>query len=356
MSRKTEARSAHVRLRDALAALREAERNAVALFADILRRKLYRELGYASIHLYAAQALGFSRTKTYEFIRLAESLEKLPRLKQRVESGEVPWTKAREVVKVATPETESEWLELAESRSRRELEHEVVKSRAARDRDDSQGELVPLPPTPKAAATPYVTFRLEAMSKAKLEAMIEKLMKLHHCSREQVLMMALEAFNGSGGESSPRGDAPYQVIVHRCEECGKSQVGETELSGAEAERVACDSRVLEPGKRNRASIPPARRRAVLARDGHRCTTKGCNAKHFLEVHHVVPRSRGGSNDEANLVTLCSACHRFAHQRVVSPELSPRGDSITGEGSPPAAIGGPIRPAERRRRGTRPPWP
>ena len=283
----------------------------MTLFAEINRRKLYRELGFSSIHLYATRALGFSRTKTYEFIRLADKLEELPRLKKRIETGEVPWTKAREVVKVATPETEDEWLKLAETKSRRELEHEVARSRAARDRDESQGELVPVPSAPKAAPSPYVTFRLEMMSKAKLEAMIEKLMKLHHCSREQVLMMALDAFTG---ESSTRGDSQYQVIVHRCEECGKAEVDGVELSAAEAEQVACDSRVSEPGKRNKASIPPARRRAVLARDSHRCTTPGCSAKHFLEVHHIKPRSRGGSNDEANLVTLCSSCHRHLHER------------------------------------------
>ena len=311
MSEQLDARAAHAKLRSALIALRKAERNAVVLFGEILQRKLYRELGFSSIHLYATNALGFSRTKTYEFIRLAESLEKLPRLKQSVESGEVPWTKAREVVRVATPETEGEWLKLAESKSRRQLEEEVAKSRAARDRDESQGELVPLPSTPKAAPAPYVTFRLETMSKAKLEAMIEKLMKLHHCSREQVLMMALEAFSG---ESSPRGDSSYQVIVHRCEECGKSEVDGAQVGEAATEQIACDSRVLAPGKRNRATIPPARRRAVLARDGHRCRTRGCNAKHFLEVHHIVPRSRGGTNDEANLITLCSSCHRLAHEQ------------------------------------------
>ena len=324
MSDRLDARTAHEKLRAALIALRQAERNAVVLFGEIHQRKLYRELGYSSIHLYAAQALGFSRTKTYEFIRLAESLEKLPRLKKRVKSGEVSWTKAREVVKVATPVTESEWIELAESKSRRQLEGEVARSRAARDRNESQGELVPLPSTPKAAPTPYMTFRLEAMSKAKLEAMIEKLMKLHRCSREQVLMMALEAFTGA--EESTRVDSPYQVIVHRCEECGTSEVAGTPLSKPEAEQVACDSRVLEPGKRNRATIPPARRRDVLARDGHRCRTKGCNAKHFLEVHHIVPRIRGGTNDEANLITLCSACHRLVHvnQGSVGPPRSALG--------------------------------
>jgi len=29
----------------------------------------------------------------------------------------------------------------------------------------------------------------------------------------------------------------------------------------------------------------------------------------LEVHHIIPRSRGGSDHPANLKTLCPKCHR-----------------------------------------------
>lgn len=42
---------------------------------------------------------------------------------------------------------------------------------------------------------------------------------------------------------------------------------------------------------------------------------GCGRTRFLEVHHLRPRSRGGSNDPDNLVTLCSTCHRHAHERA-----------------------------------------
>jgi len=38
------------------------------------------------------------------------------------------------------------------------------------------------------------------------------------------------------------------------------------------------------------------------------------AARILEVHPVVPRGRGGSNDVSNLVTLCARCPAFAHER------------------------------------------
>jgi 5-methylcytosine-specific restriction endonuclease McrA len=54
----------------------------------------------------------------------------------------------------------------------------------------------------------------------------------------------------------------------------------------------------------------ALRRQVLARDGWHC--QQCGSMTNLEVHHQEFRSHGGEHDEANLITLCSACHRTAH--------------------------------------------
>ncbi len=353
MSKQLDAKTAHDRLRRALAALREAECNAVTLFAEILKRRLFRELGFANIHLYASEALGFSRTKTYEFIRLSESLNKLPQLKASLESGKLPWTKAREVVKVATPHTEQRWIEIAAKKNRRELEAQVVLSRARRNkqkRNSAQRDLLAEAPAtaarppvesapPAAAPVQSLTLRLSPMQRARFDALVEKLMKRLHCGREEILLMAMEAMLISGAkpvsgekaahtetlahcakparsDSSPRGDTgtPYQIVIYRCETCGQSAVGPMRqpLSMAETAQVACDCRTLEPGKRNRRSIPPSRRRAVLLRDGFRCRTRSCGSSGFLEVHHLLARGKGGGNDEGNLITLCSSCHRHLH--------------------------------------------
>lgn len=53
------------------------------------------------------------------------------------------------------------------------------------------------------------------------------------------------------------------------------------------------------------------KQAARARDGYKCQCcgkKGCR----LEVHHLLPRSRGGSDKLANLITLCTDCHHLAH--------------------------------------------
>jgi 5-methylcytosine-specific restriction endonuclease McrA len=52
------------------------------------------------------------------------------------------------------------------------------------------------------------------------------------------------------------------------------------------------------------------RQEVLRRDGWRC--QFCGTTSNLEVHHQEFRSHSGNDVEANLITLCSACHAAAH--------------------------------------------
>ena len=53
------------------------------------------------------------------------------------------------------------------------------------------------------------------------------------------------------------------------------------------------------------------RQQVLQRDGWRCQCCGTRSK--LEVHHQEFRSHGGNDLEANLITLCFACHSLVHR-------------------------------------------
>ncbi|MCQ2052292.1 MAG: RNA-guided endonuclease IscB [Bacteroidaceae bacterium] len=61
---------------------------------------------------------------------------------------------------------------------------------------------------------------------------------------------------------------------------------------------------------------------VLNRDSYAC--QYCKGKHKdkkLEVHHIVFRSQGGSDEESNLVTLCHTCHKALHDLKIRPDLS-----------------------------------
>jgi hypothetical protein len=54
-------------------------------------------------------------------------------------------------------------------------------------------------------------------------------------------------------------------------------------------------------------FPPAVRKAILERDGHRCVM--CGSRYRIQADHITPQSRGGSHTVINGRTLCQTCHR-----------------------------------------------
>jgi len=321
----------HTRLETVLTELQRAEKNAVLLFGEILRRKLYRDLGYSSIQAYAAESLGFTPSKTSQFVRLTGAREELPRLRQSVAAGELGWTKAREVAKVATPESEERWIAEAERSSSRKLEQTVQAARkqacqaplaAGQSALDLADSLVdPLPTdVPIAACTNYTTEQY-----ARYEALLETIRKrgnrkdssVRGMDRAELILAALNDLAeilAQGAETKAPSSPPYQVVVYTCQKCGKAEVQTDRGPKPEsAEVVQCDAVIREPGKPNRSTIPPKARQAAMVCAGHRCETPGCGRTRFLEVHHHRPRSLGGGNEAAKLQVLCSSCHQLVHR-------------------------------------------
>jgi hypothetical protein len=74
-------------------------------------------------------------------------------------------------------------------------------------------------------------------------------------------------------------------------------------------------------------LSPKVARAILLRDGH-CRIPGCETRHGLQLHHLRPRSWGGTDDPSNLAAVCVP--RGHHQMLV-----PQG--------PWALVGNPNRP-------------
>lgn len=63
----------------------------------------------------------------------------------------------------------------------------------------------------------------------------------------------------------------------------------------------------------REHIPARLRHEVFKRDNYRCRECGAtNKETTLEIDHIVPVSKGGSNSLSNLQTLCKKCNRAKH--------------------------------------------
>jgi 5-methylcytosine-specific restriction endonuclease McrA len=72
--------------------------------------------------------------------------------------------------------------------------------------------------------------------------------------------------------------------------------------------------------------------AISKRDASRCRVCGRTVKALsadpkvrAEVHHIVYRSAGGSDDESNLLLTCGECHFLEHQHRL--DISGHGDGL-----------------------------
>jgi 5-methylcytosine-specific restriction endonuclease McrA len=306
-----------------------------------LRANVHRHLGFGSFAEYVERLFGYGRRAVDDKLRTAMALEELPGLAQALREGAVNASAARELARVATPETEQEWLEVARGRTVHQIERMVSgHSRGAKPSD-----------APDSGARRHLLrFEVSAETLAHLHEAFTALRNGSGQSLDDdavLLLMAREVLGGPADE----GRASYQVAITTCDRCGRGfqqAAGELiEVESTVVEMAECDAQHLgstDPqqthvgsgarstqqthvGEARRAvqSIPPALRRKVLRRDRGRCVVPGCRHHRFVDLHHLEARADGGEHDENNLVVLCSAHHRALHRG----QLTIRGSVATG---------------------------
>ena len=77
------------------------------------------------------------------------------------------------------------------------------------------------------------------------------------------------------------------------------------------------SKKPKKNKVKRNHISGNMRQNVLMRDNYTCQICGATVKDGakLEIDHIIPKSKGGSDDENNLQVLCRQCNREKHNRT-----------------------------------------
>lgn len=82
----------------------------------------------------------------------------------------------------------------------------------------------------------------------------------------------------------------------------------SEIKKSKPKRNICDNQLHN--KQNQKYFK-FMRTLVLERDGYKCIKCG-NTRH-LEIHHLIERNKGGTDDISNLITLCPTCHAKEHK-------------------------------------------
>jgi hypothetical protein len=249
------------------------ERRMAYWLCEVEKRSLHRERGFSSIGDYARELIDLNPRKAQYLVFIARRLEKLPAIADAFDSGEISWTKAREIVRVATPATEAEWLEKAKRLTSRDLEKEVRGFEGT-----GTGEW----------ATLTISLPVELLHLWNDGYELSERLCASELEKYQVLELLLAEYLGT--------------YVPAENEDGPSP------------RENEDER----------SIPPELRRKALERAGYRCQFPGCSMRKMLDVHHRCFRSHGGGHELDNLCVLCRVHHALVHRGICKISEGPEG--------------------------------
>jgi Domain of unknown function (DUF222)/HNH endonuclease len=317
--------------------------------------------GFRSCAAWLTWRVGLAPGAAREHVRVARALGGLPRLAQALARGEISYSKARALTRVATAETEERLLAVGRAGTAEHVERIVrgwrkldaqAEAREAARRHASRALHV----YPNSDGTVRVRGRLTAEGGALLvQALSAARETLYRARRDQApetdpttmeqqqadaLALLAETALHHGIDPGTPGER-YQVVVHvdaevlaDAEQPGQSVLEDgARVPAGTSQRLACDAsrvimrhgpdgRVVEVGARTR-TIPPALRRALHHRDRH-CRFPGCSVR-FAQGHHIRHWAQGGPTVLSNLAMLCRRHHRAVHEEGFRVQRDPDGE-------------------------------
>ena len=305
----------HEALLDALRTHQAAEHRLATLLFRMQQDNHFLELGYCSLGNYAKQALDLETRKTRALLQLGRALPHFPVLDQAFAAGTLGWTKAREVLRVATEETEAAWVAKAQQITSRELEAMVSMARCGETPTDE-------PPEERGPARRRAVFEMESLDLETLRAAIAWYRTEMGAGTEVedgviLAAMAQRMLHDAEGEAAPTGEV-YRKVIQICPRCDQDHGYDAEVTDTLRAEADCDAEVLDMREGPRKghvsrTIPPALRRTVLHRDRGRCIVPGCESRLWLHLHHSVPFRVHPHHDVDLLCTVCTGHHRQTHE-------------------------------------------
>jgi hypothetical protein len=297
------ARPLHARLDELTRAIRARQRCSdhdkvqIGLYLhEIDRLQLYALGGHASLSAYGREEHGWSSGHTSNLKGVGRGCVEMPPLREALRTGELSWSKARELVKIATPETIEELLEKARPLDSDEL-RDLVIGRARRHRRTLEW------------TDEQIGWVDDAVLGVRRE--LGRAIPLAEALAE-VCKRAL-----SGSDQQRLGGPNMRVVLHHCPTCEattrEGPAGPLPVVQAALEAALCDAQVVDltagGDGRPRRTVPAAVRREVFARSRERCAVPGCRNR-LIHFHHEDGAAAG--HDPARCVALCEAHHLQRH--------------------------------------------
>jgi hypothetical protein len=285
----------------------------VAAVADVAADGAWQADGAGDLASWLAARWQISVRNARDLVRDAQALAARPALGAALMSGSISVDQCDALTVISDPSSDEVWLENLPYWSYAELEREARKHKARELERKDGGVYLRMEHTADERFLKGV-FQLEPSDGAVLIAAIDAVIPSGTALRDYDSAAAVALVDLARGAVC-EAERPTVLLAGDVAELSSGGV-----VGAEAaRRLSCDATLA--GK----PVPASTRRAVEARDNHRCTFPGCHRELYLQCHHIVHRADGGSNDLSNLQLVCWQHHKLIHEGgwALSGEAGPR---------------------------------
>jgi hypothetical protein len=346
--------------------LNAANHRWLMLIAEFDRRTGWSDWGTQSCAHWLSWKCGIDMGAAREKVRVAHALESLPKISASMARGELSYSKARAMTRVATAATEDYLLMIARHGTAQHVEEVVRHFRNALDAEelakearqqkqrsvtysyDEDGSLILKARLPAEIGSVFIKALEAAMESiqpneedvAAEEIQINDKKRFkkvpRRVQRADAVGLLAESFLQNGAAELSGGDK-HQIVIHVFPGDFHSVAAPTlsdentghchyengpNVSAETCRRHACDCSLvhitedesgtpLDIGRKTR-TIPPSIRRALNSRDKG-CRFPGCCNKQFVDGHHIKHWANGGETKLSNLVSLCRFHHRLVHE-------------------------------------------
>jgi hypothetical protein len=298
------------------------------------------------LNMKCGMAPGTAREK----LRVANALFDLPQTSTAFQTGDLSYSKARALSRIATPTTEEHLLDFALKTTAASVDRHCMELRNVQRHASTQdanrvheNRHLSCSPHSDGSVTLSVELPKEtaALVMRALEMAVPQLEAKDVYEGEEVnaprgasgllqqqadaLVELAKSYLAGGNDKATCSADHYQVTVHVDENALRGALDietKSDLPIETVRRLCCDSSLVistddESGKtkdlsRKHRVVHPSLRRKLVSRDKG-CRFPGCTHEKWLAAHHVVHWADGGETTAENLVMLCSKHHRLLHE-------------------------------------------
>jgi len=273
---------------------KKCEAELILILQEMQECRGYLDYNASSIYEYCLIVLKLSEPISASLRSVVYKSREVPALQEAIVSGELTLSKAHKIVSVINKDNQDQWLEIAATKTSREIEKAVATA------------------NPQAAIQERVRYRSEDRIELTIGISEEVLKKFER-------VMDLESQRTSKPASKEEAlNAALEIYLEKNDPVRKA----ARLQAKDKVNKPIEKPKTFPGtfskSNSRKALSAPLIRAMDRRDQGQCTHlysdgSRCKNKRWIERHHIVPKAFGGDDSLENLTTLCSMHHKSLHR-------------------------------------------